>query len=176
MVHNLHGGLESRNIDSIRISTWQKTRITKQLSIMKTPPRLIGWPRSTMERAIMHQARSTRRPPSITLVRHTKPRRRLTKNLNIRSSLRLELNLPVVIQDLAAGSSPSGHGRAPTALETRGAFSVVAVFFLPAIEQKSYGYAGGIPLPNALFTRQLLPFTLWTPGITPHLRAVAAAI
>jgi hypothetical protein len=25
-----------------------------QLSIMKTPPRLIGWLRSTMERAIMH--------------------------------------------------------------------------------------------------------------------------
>src|ERR1019366_3251228 len=141
-------------------STWHKTRITRQLSIMKTPPRLIGWLRSTMERAIMPQARSTRRPPSITLVRHTKPRRRLTKNLNIRSSLRLELNLPVVIQDLAAGSSPSGHGRAPTALETRGAFSVVAVFFLPAIEQKSYGYAGGIPLPNALFTRQLLPLYL----------------
>lgn len=141
-----------------RTSTWQKTRITRQLSIMKTPPRLIGWLRSTMERAIMHQARSTRRSPSITLVRHTKPRRRLTKNLNIRSSLQLELNLPVVIQDLATGSSPSGHGRAPTALETRGAFSAVAVFFLPAIEQKSYGYAGGIPLPNALFTRQLLPY------------------
>src|ERR1017187_755788 len=141
-----------------RTSTWHKTRITRQLSIMKTPPRLIGWLRSTMERAIMNQARSTRRPPSITLVRHTKPRRRLTKNLHIRSSLQLELNLPVVIQDLATGSSPSGHGRAPTALETRGAFSVVAVFFLPAIEQKSYGYAGGIPLPKALFTRQLLPY------------------
>src|ERR1019366_7867219 len=124
-----------------RTSTWQKTRITRQLNIMKTPPRLIGWLRSTMERAIMH--------------------RRLTKNLNNRSSLQLELNLPVVIQDLDTGSSPSGHGRPPAALETRGAFSVVAVFFLPAIEQKSYGYAGRIPLPKALFTRQLLPFYLY---------------
>src|ERR1035441_3373014 len=86
-----------------RTSTWQKTRITRQLSIMKTPPRLIGWLRSTTERAIMHQARSTRRPPSITLARHTKPRRRLTKNLNIRSSLQLELNLPTSIQDLDTG-------------------------------------------------------------------------
>src|ERR1019366_5997364 len=73
-----------------RTSTWHKTRITRQLSIMKTPPRLIGWLRSTMERAIMHQPRSTRRPPSITLVRHTKPRRRLTKNLYNRSNLQLE--------------------------------------------------------------------------------------
>src|ERR1039457_6494992 len=60
---------------------------------MKTPPRLIGWPRSTMEKAIMHQARSTRRPPSITLVRRTKPRRRLTKNLDNRSNLQLEYTL-----------------------------------------------------------------------------------
>src|ERR1017187_1478014 len=73
-----------------RRSTWQKTRITKQLSIMRTQPRLIGWLRSTMERAIMQQARSTRRPPSSTLVRHTKPRRRLTKNLDNRSNLQLE--------------------------------------------------------------------------------------
>src|ERR1035441_9875862 len=73
-----------------RTSTWHKTRITRQLSIMKTPPRLIGWLRSTMERAIMQQARSTRRSPSSTLVRHTKPRRRLTKNLDNRSNLRSE--------------------------------------------------------------------------------------
>src|ERR1019366_2898028 len=83
--------LESRNIDSKgHPQTWQKTRITKQRSIMKMPPRLIVWPRSTMERAIMQQARSTRRPPSSTLVRHTKPRRRLTKNLDNRSNLQLE--------------------------------------------------------------------------------------
>src|SRR5450759_1900014 len=113
------GGFKESNYRFQRTSTWQKTRITRQPSIMKTPPRLIGWLRSTMERAIMHQARSTRRPPSITLVRHTKPRRRLTKNLNTRSSLQLELHLPVVIQDLATGSSPSGHGRAPTALENK---------------------------------------------------------
>jgi biotin synthase-related radical SAM superfamily protein len=40
--------------------------------------------------AIMQQARSTRRPPSSTLVRHTTPRRRLTKNLDNRSNLQLE--------------------------------------------------------------------------------------
>src|ERR1035441_5292065 len=51
--------------------------------------------------------------------------------------------------------SPSGHTgfghrdffqwsrTCPHCAQTRGALSVVAVFFLPAIEPKSYGYAGG---------------------------------
>src|ERR1019366_8269487 len=71
-------------------TTCQKTHIAKQLSIMKAPPSLIVRPRSTMERAIIHQARSTRRSPSISPVRHTKHRRRLTKNLYNRSNLQLE--------------------------------------------------------------------------------------
>ena len=41
----------------------------------------------------------------------------------------------------------------------------MAVFFLPAIEQKSYGYAGGIPLKRALHTATL---ALWTAGIAPE--------
>src|ERR1039457_196373 len=110
---------------------------------MKTPPRLIGWLRSTMERAIMNQARSTRRPPSITLVRHTKPRRRLTKNLNIRSSLQLELNLPVVIQDLATGSSPSGHGRAPTALENKRSIFCRRRLLFPLLSRNPTGTLAG---------------------------------
>jgi hypothetical protein len=33
--------------------------------------------------------------------------------------------------------------------------------FFPLLSQKSYGYAGGIPLPSALSTRQLLPYGRW---------------
>src|ERR1017187_5093744 len=42
----------------------------------------------------------------------------------------------------------------PHCAQTRGALSVVAVFFLPAIEPKSYGYAGG----GFRSQRQLLPY------------------
>ena len=72
------------------------TRITKQLSIMTTPRRPIVRLRSTMERSTMRLERSTRRPTSNTLVRHTKPRRRPTKNPDNRSSLQLEFNKPPV--------------------------------------------------------------------------------
>src|ERR1017187_7460673 len=101
MVHKLLWAFRELKYRFQRTSTWQKTRITKQLSIMKTPPRLIVWLRRPMERAIMHQARSTRRPPSSTLVRDTKIRRRLTRNLYNRSNLQARMNLMGAMQSWA---------------------------------------------------------------------------
>jgi hypothetical protein len=66
----------------------------------------------------------------------------------------------MVMQDLATGSSSSGHGRAPTAIKQEEHFLSSPSFFFPLLSRHPTGALAMDPLPTATLA-------VWTAGVAP---------